>query len=521
MATTWMPPPGRHSVQIGQSLGRALKARRGEPVHQKSKIPDKEFYSFRYNFKPGGVDSTKPGSVEIRKSAESTNIVVDRGSERPDEGYLFQGREVAAPEWDCILIYDEETGRYTLEKLDTYYTLTFDRKTSAPRHAPSPAASTGPGTPSAPSHVAAPRSSSRPSPPKPVAPERKPRDDLDFDLENALLAGLDDADGSPDEEVPLAATMKAKKAAAPAKPPKAKAPPKAMPRKEEEEESDGEILEAVEASSKQKPKSRPEPALASSAQKAKAASVRRPANGLPAQPVTAAEPPALKARPLSASKAKATDSTSKKRSNVDVEEETFDIALPSPPAKRPRPSSPQPFVIAKQKQREERASFSLALPTPAPAPTKAEPPTPLSFPGAATAVTLPGSSASGAAPTLDSDEEQWVEVEPSVAAAAPVPASAPPAPLAPVRVIEMEEIVPTSSPRRPSPPLALDDADAEGDEDDEMEEVEVPYEGEDFLAAAVSPVQETAVLPGVESGNDLFGEGDDEEYSSSEDSDED
>jgi len=43
-----MPPPGRHSVQIGQSLTRALKVRRGEPAHQKSsKIPDKEFYSFR------------------------------------------------------------------------------------------------------------------------------------------------------------------------------------------------------------------------------------------------------------------------------------------------------------------------------------------------------------------------------------------------------------------------------------------------------------------------------------------
>lgn len=47
MTTPWKPPPGRHTVLIGQSLNRALKARRGEPTHTKSKIPDKEFYSFR------------------------------------------------------------------------------------------------------------------------------------------------------------------------------------------------------------------------------------------------------------------------------------------------------------------------------------------------------------------------------------------------------------------------------------------------------------------------------------------
>lgn len=104
MATAWVPPPGRHTVQIGQSLNRALKARRGEPTHTKSKIPDKEYYSFRCespstrrssatcgdqcagccadNFKPGGVDATKPGSIEVRKGQENTNVVVERGSEK-------------------------------------------------------------------------------------------------------------------------------------------------------------------------------------------------------------------------------------------------------------------------------------------------------------------------------------------------------------------------------------------------------------------------------------------------------
>lgn len=91
--------------------------------------------------------------------------------------------------------------------------------------------------------------------------------------------------------------------------------------------------------------------------------------------------------------------------------------------------------------------------------------------------------------------------------------------------------MPESSPRRPSPPepeAALDD----GDEDDfEMEEVDVaPYRGpddeDDFLLDVLKD-QETAGAPGSEdTGNEnLFGEVegdvDDDEYSSSEDSDED
>ncbi|TFY57816.1 hypothetical protein EVJ58_g6796 [Rhodofomes roseus] len=385
MSTAWMPPPGRHSVQIGQSLGRALKARRGEPAHQKSsKIPDKEFYSFRYNFKPEAVDPTKVGSIETRKEGDVNKYVIEKGSERPDEGYLFTATGAEpVKEWDCILIYDEETGRYTLEKVDTYLRLNFDRKTHAPRHAPSPAASTGPGTPSTPSHIAPPP---RPGPSKPFAPSRKLQNDVDLDLENELLAGLDDADGSPDEDIPLAATTKAKNAAMaappakPTRPAKAKAPAKPVARKEEEEESDGEILEAVEAASKQKQKARPEPVSAPPpASKTKPAPVRRPGNNLPVRPVAAAEPsvPKPKAPPAFQAKTKVAASAGKKRP-LDVEE--IDFARPAQPAKRPRPSSPPPQAMPKQKERE-RSSFSLALPTPAPAPKQARAADPALVPG--------------------------------------------------------------------------------------------------------------------------------------------
>lgn len=364
---------------------------------------------------------------------------------------------------------------------------------------------------------------SRPSPSKPTVPARKAQEDADFDLEKELLAGLDDAYGSPDEDVPLASATKVKTAASPPKPPRAKAPIKPPPRKEEEEESEGEILEAVEAASKQKPKARAEP-VPTPAPKAKPTPVRRPGSGLPPKPVTTVDPPVPKARPLSSSQTKAVES--KKRPAPDIEEEIFNLALPTPPAKRARPSPPPALPAAKvrEEKKKEKPIFSLALPTSTPAPTKAQPPTPLSFPGSGAVVTLPGSSTSSAPPgpapvapapaPPDSDEEDWLEVQP-------------PAPPAPRRLIEMEEIVPTSSPRRLSPTPAPQIATDDGDEDDfEMEEVDV----DDFLLNVVSPVQETVGLPGSEdTGNEnLFGEvgeGDvdveDDEYSSSEDSDED
>jgi len=46
-----MPVQGRHKVEIGSSLARALKARKlnGEapPPNKRSHLPDKDFYSFR------------------------------------------------------------------------------------------------------------------------------------------------------------------------------------------------------------------------------------------------------------------------------------------------------------------------------------------------------------------------------------------------------------------------------------------------------------------------------------------
>ena len=75
-------------------------------------------------------------------------------SEQPGEGgYGFIGNEIPAKEWECVLVYDEDSGvgtptmyylvinstlisqRFTLEKLDSCVTLTYDRKTATgPKH---------------------------------------------------------------------------------------------------------------------------------------------------------------------------------------------------------------------------------------------------------------------------------------------------------------------------------------------------------------------------------------------------
>jgi len=109
-SNSWMPTHGRRKVDVGKSLGRALKARKGTPAATKrSTIPDRDFYSFRYNFKPPSIDSTKPGTIEVKRGQNSTSVTVEHASSQAGEGHVFVGREEPAKEMDCVLIYDEQT----------------------------------------------------------------------------------------------------------------------------------------------------------------------------------------------------------------------------------------------------------------------------------------------------------------------------------------------------------------------------------------------------------------------------
>jgi hypothetical protein len=96
--TRWMPE-GRHPVNVGSSLGRALKARKlkgSEPATAKrSNLPDRDFYSFRCSslflilsigptlilftdkFKPPSVDMTKSGTIEVKRGGDSSSVTVE------------------------------------------------------------------------------------------------------------------------------------------------------------------------------------------------------------------------------------------------------------------------------------------------------------------------------------------------------------------------------------------------------------------------------------------------------------
>jgi neural Wiskott-Aldrich syndrome protein len=55
-SVSWTPAPGRHAVNIGPSLGKALKARKlkaspaATATTKRSNLPERDFYSFRCMF---------------------------------------------------------------------------------------------------------------------------------------------------------------------------------------------------------------------------------------------------------------------------------------------------------------------------------------------------------------------------------------------------------------------------------------------------------------------------------------
>ncbi|KAI6105386.1 RNA polymerase II transcription elongation factor-domain-containing protein [Pisolithus sp. B1] len=173
-AVQWVPAPGRHKVAVGTSLGRALKARKGVAPPKRSNLPDRDFYSFRYNFTPESIDPDRPGSVEVKRGKESASINLERPSTQ-GESYVFKGIEHSVKDYDCVLIYDEELGTFTLEKIDGLMTFSYDRKVqgsgSRSRNVTSPQVSTS-----------------------------QTRSEADLNKELEELLGTDDAEGEPDDE---------------------------------------------------------------------------------------------------------------------------------------------------------------------------------------------------------------------------------------------------------------------------------------------------------------------------------
>ncbi|KAH9970834.1 RNA polymerase II transcription elongation factor-domain-containing protein [Lactifluus volemus] len=188
-SSSWMPAPGRHNVSIGSSLTKALKARKGQPAQRSKSLPERDFYTLRYNHKPASIDPTKPGTLEV-SGREVTTVRVERPTANNNEVIVFKGEEKPAKEWECVLIYDEATQTFTLEKLDSLVNLNFDCK-APPR---TRTAATPP--------TASSSSSSSQTPLR--SPIRTAADELEAQLEDSLgIDGDADADGEPDPNYSL------------------------------------------------------------------------------------------------------------------------------------------------------------------------------------------------------------------------------------------------------------------------------------------------------------------------------
>ncbi|RPD62013.1 hypothetical protein L226DRAFT_535387 [Lentinus tigrinus ALCF2SS1-7] len=469
---------GKHEVAIGNSLARTLKARKGVPVDAKAAKYSREFYSFRYNFKPESVDTTKAGTIEVKKTETgSSNVTVVRPSTQNEHGVNYTGTETNAREFDCVLIYDEQTGTFLLEKLDTMVVLQHDPKTvRTPRYAGSPA-------PVAPPQASASSSSSSAPPPPPEIAQRQEEEESEG-------------------EIPEPKAKAPSRPSVPARQPKAKqtAPPR---------------LSSPKASAPA-PAPSPKPAPAPRP-------VGRSVHGLPAKPSPTTAPAKSKTKPPASPIPPTPAETKPKRERPD--EETLEIRRPGPPKK---PKLAQAKKEAPPKQ-----------------------PVSLSFPDSSSAVSLPSTLAASAVPTAaqlpvpapqpitttaavsDSEEEEWDEVPSTIA---PVQPAVPPPVSAPV--IEMEEIefsLPASAPPpAPVPAPQADEPEGEEIDMDAFEEMlndqlggnpaEAEQEGEDeddWLAGAVSPVAERQPLSLNQFAGGGVDFGDDDEYSSSDDSDDD
>ncbi|KAG0698857.1 hypothetical protein DFH29DRAFT_1017025 [Suillus ampliporus] len=147
---------------------------------------------------PAGLEWLKLNAGKIRPA-----LLLERPSTQAGENHLFKGSEQSVREYDCVLIYDEELGTFTLEKIDCFIGFTYDKKVLSS------------------SSSFARKSPSATSPP---SGQLKDTNDLEKELERDLL-GLSDADGEAvDEFDEVLAKVTAEK-------------------QEEEEEEEGEEIE--------------------------------------------------------------------------------------------------------------------------------------------------------------------------------------------------------------------------------------------------------------------------------------
>lgn len=209
-----------------------------------------------------------------------TSVTLERPSTQAGENHLFKGAEQQVKEYDCVLIYDEELGTFTLEKVECFMGFTYDKKVPASSSSfarKSPSATT------------------------PPAAQLKDTRDLEKELEHDLL-GLSDADGEAvDDFDEVLAKVTGRK-------------------QEEEEEEEGEEIEIPPRKAPSPPPPPPKP------------KVSRPAAPPPKKHESEPKP---KPKPKEVPKGKRETNTYREDSDL---EEVLDFGRPARPSKRPKPS---------------------------------------------------------------------------------------------------------------------------------------------------------------------------------------
>lgn len=74
------------------------------------------FHSFRYDFKPASVDTSKEAKIEVGETHQVT-VTVPHVQGAGTTHTVFKGNKKPTVK-ECVLIIDHEAGTYTLEKLD-------------------------------------------------------------------------------------------------------------------------------------------------------------------------------------------------------------------------------------------------------------------------------------------------------------------------------------------------------------------------------------------------------------------
>lgn len=96
---------GRHPVVIGSSLT--------------ADTQDSPYVAFKYNFRPGTMDTSRPATLTGGSTDGTGEYTLSVPSRDEGPSHVFKSTQAPQKDIDCLLIYDEETQSYRLERLSS------------------------------------------------------------------------------------------------------------------------------------------------------------------------------------------------------------------------------------------------------------------------------------------------------------------------------------------------------------------------------------------------------------------